>query len=143
MTDQAAVEVLYAEDNPNDAELTLRALKTSGIGNRVEIARDGVEALAFLHGPEGGRPGLRLILLDLKLPRVSGLEVLRRIREDVRTRMIPVVILTSSREPRDVAEAYRLGANSYTVKPVDYEKFVAAVGRIGHYWLQFNESPRT
>lgn len=141
MTDQEA-EILYVEDSVNDVELTLRALKRCGIANPVRLARDGVEALEFLHGTAGGRPGLRLILLDLKLPRVSGLEVLRRIREDARTRLIPTVVLTSSCEPRDVEEAWRLGANSYLVKPVDYEKFVDTVGQIGRYWLQLNQTPR-
>lgn len=141
MTDQA-VEILYVEDNASDVELTLRALKRCGIANRLWLARDGVEALEFLHGPEGAQRGLRLILLDLKLPRISGLEVLRRIREHERTRLVPTVVLTSSCEPRDIEEACRVGANSYAVKPVDYEKLVDTVGQIGRYWLQLNQTPR-
>ena len=142
MKDQTAAEILYVEDNPSDVELALRALRKSGIDNRVQHARDGVEALEFLHGADAPRPVPQLILLDLKLPRISGLEVLRRVRADERTRLIPVVILTSSGEPRDVEEAYRLGVNSYAAKPVDYEKFVDTVGLIGRYWLQFNQTPR-
>jgi len=145
MAEHQAVDVLYVEDNPNDVELALRALKKQGIFNRVQLARDGVEALEFLQGAAdatGARSGLRLIILDLKLSRVSGLEVLRRIREDERTRRTPVVILTSSRERPDVAAAYALGVNSYIVKPVDFETFMDVVGRIGRYWLQLNEPAR-
>lgn len=141
MTDQTAAEILLVEDNPSDVELALRALRKSGIGNRIQHARDGVEALDFLQGAGAPRPVPQLILLDLKLPRISGLEVLRRIRAEERTRLIPVVILTSSGEPRDIEEAYRLGANGYAVKPVDYERFVDMVGLIGRYWLQFNQAP--
>jgi two-component system response regulator len=142
MAGQGAVDLLYVEDNPNDAELTLRALKKHGIVTRLHHARDGVEALAFLAGAggaAGAATGLRLILIDLKLPRVSGLEVLRRVRADERTRTVPVVILTSSSEHSDIEAAYALGVNSYVVKPVDYETFMDIVGRMGRYWLLLNE----
>jgi CheY-like chemotaxis protein len=146
MVEQAAVEILYVEDNPNDAELALRALKKHGIAHQLHLARDGVEALEFLReacGPAGASCRLRLIMIDVKLPRISGLEVLRTIREDARMRLIPVVMLTSSGEPRDIAEAYARGANSYVVKPVDFDQFLETVGMIGRYWLQLNEQPRS
>jgi len=141
------VEILLVENNPSDAELTLRALKARNLANQVFVARDGAEALAFFFGGNehplrefGVTP--RVILLDLKLPKVDGLEVLRRLKADERTRSIPVVILTSSREEPDIAAAYRLGANSYIVKPVDFEAFARAVSELGLYWLLLNEQPR-
>ena len=133
-------DVLLVEDNPDDVELTLRALKRARVVNPVHVARDGAEALELLLG-EGGRLRPRVILLDLKLPRVNGLEVLERIRADERTRALPVVVLTSSREEPDIRRAYELGANSYIVKPVEFEKFVSAVGEVGLYWLVLNQPP--
>lgn len=141
-----AVEILLVEDNPEDLELTLRAFRKSNLANRIEVARDGAEALEFLfcEGRHSGRrigEGPRFILLDLKLPKVDGLEVLQRVKSDPRTRDIPVVILTSSREQRDLVESYRLGVNSYILKPVNFEGFVAAVEQLGLYWLLLNQSP--
>ncbi len=146
MTDQHQVEILLVEDNPTDAELTLRAFKARNFANQVFVARDGAEALDFFFG-DGSHPlrniGVvpKVVLLDLKLPKVDGLEVLRRLKADERTRTIPVVILTSSREEPDIAAAYRLGANSYIVKPVDFEAFARAVSEVGLYWLLLNEPP--
>lgn len=139
------VEILLVEDNPNDVELTLRALKQHRIVNRVHVARDGAEALEFFLGTDasGRRTDARpkLILLDLKLPKVSGLEVLRRLKAEERTRTIPVVILSSSREEPDIAEAYKLGANSYVVKPVEFGHFAEAVKQLGLYWMLVNQPP--
>jgi two-component system, response regulator len=134
------VEILLVEDSDDDAELTIRAIKNNKIANRIELVRDGVEALAYL---EGDRALPRLILLDLKLPRMNGLDVLRSIRSKPRTRLLPVVVLTSSREEPDIARAYELGVNSYIVKPVEFEGFVKAVTDAGLYWLLLNEAPRT
>ena len=136
--------ILLVEDNPKDEALTLRALKKANIGNRVVVARDGVEAIEYLLGAptDGSRNELpQLILLDLKLPKVDGHEVLRRIRGDERTRLLPVVILTTSVEDRDRLQGYRLGANSYVRKPVDFNEFVLAVSQLGVYWLLLNEAP--
>jgi two-component system response regulator len=138
--------ILLVEDNPDDELLTLRALKKTGVRNEVVVAHDGVEALdyVFASGPHSGRdPALmpQLILLDLKLPRMDGLEVLKRLRSDERTRRLPVVILTSSREQRDVLDGYGLGANSYVRKPVNFEQFVGAVELLRRYWLVLNEDP--
>jgi len=142
MTVQEAPDVLVVEDNPDDVELTLRALKRMHLTNPVRVARDGVEALEILLGDGTARPPLpRVVLLDLKLPRVGGLEVLARLREEERTRTLPVVVLTSSREEPDVKKAYALGVNSYVVKPVEFEKFVDAVGKVGQYWLLLNLPP--
>jgi two-component system, response regulator len=140
------VEILLVEDNPNDIELTLHALKKNNIVNRVEIVRDGAEALDYLFatGMYAGRDinqRPRVVLLDLKLPKVDGLEVLRRIKADARTQSIPVVVLTSSREESDLVESYHLGVNSYIRKPVDFEQFTEAVRTIGMYWLLLNEPP--
>jgi two-component system response regulator len=140
------VQILLVEDNPNDVELALHALKKSGIANNIHVARDGAEALDFLFGTgEYAQRGMnndpKVILLDLKLPKVDGLEVLQKIRSDPRTKTIPVVVLTSSREERDIAESYNLGVNSYIVKPVDFEQFTEAVRQLGLYWLLLNQPP--
>ena len=143
MTQNERADVLLVEDNPDDVELSLRALKKAHLVNPIRIARDGAEALDLLFGEgESRTPWLpRVVLLDLKLPRLGGLQVLERIRADARTRALPVVILTSSREEPDVRRAYELGANSYIVKPVEFEKFVAAVGEVGLYWLVLYQPP--
>ena len=141
----SSIELLLVEDNPADQELTLHVLKRHNLANRVKIARDGAEALDFIFGPESGprvdefRP--RMILLDLKLPKVSGLEVLGRLKADARTRDIPVVVLTSSRQDADLARCYELGVNSYVVKPVDFGQFAEAVRQLGFYWLLLNQDP--
>jgi two-component system, response regulator len=138
--------ILLVEDNPDDVALTLRAMKKSNIANQVVIAEDGVEALDYLFGKgryEGReRPPLPvIILLDLKLPRMEGLEVLKRIRADERTRLLPTVILTSSKEEQDLVNGYRLGANSYIRKPVDFNQFAETISHLGLYWLVLNEPP--
>jgi two-component system response regulator len=135
--------ILLVEDNADDEVLALRALTLNKIANHVDVARDGVEALEYLFGAEGKAPIPlpQVVLLDLKLPRVDGLEVLRRIRADERTRLLPVVVLTSSSEEQDLVESYSLGANSYIVKPVDFNQFTEAVGRLGLYWLVLNQTP--
>ena len=146
MTGHSEVEILLVEDNPSDVELTLRALKARNLANQVFVARDGAEALEFFFGERSPLRDIgvapRVILLDLKLPKVDGLEVLRRLKGDERTRTLPVVVLTSSKEEPDIAAAYRLGANSYIVKPVDFEAFARAVSEVGLYWLLLNEQPR-
>lgn len=134
--------LLLVEDNPVDLDLTLRAFARCKLVNRVEVARDGEEALAWMPRWEAGDPWPAVILLDLKLPRVDGLEVLRQIKSHAELRAIPVVVLTSSREDRDVKTAYRLGANSYIVKPVDFDKFMDVATQIEIYWGVFNEAPR-
>ncbi len=140
-----AVDILLVEDNPNDVELAMRALKKAKLANPIYVVSDGAEALDFLFrtGAYAARPPHtpKVVLLDLKLPKVDGLEVLRRIKGDERTKVIPVVVLTSSREESDVVESYRLGVNSYIVKPVDFEKFVEAVENLSVYWLLLNEPP--
>lgn len=139
------LEILLVEDNPDDVELTLRALRGRNLANRVKVVADGVLALEYLRPddagqvPDDGYP--KLVLLDLKLPRLDGLEVLRRLKASPLTRTIPIVVLTSSREERDLVESYELGANSYIVKPVDFEQFTAAVGELGLYWLLLNKVP--
>jgi two-component system response regulator len=138
--------ILLVEDNPDDEELTLRALRKNNIGNRLVVARDGGEALDFLYctGAYADRDPRELpqvILLDLKLPKIDGLEVLARIRAEPSTRLLPVVILTSSREEQDLIKGYRLGANSYVRKPVDFNRFIEAVRQLGLYWLVLNEIP--
>ena len=147
MTITNEIEILLVEDNPNDVELTLRALKKNNLTNRVHVVKDGAEALeyifangAYAHRKIEDHP--RVILLDLKLPKVDGLEVLRKIKSDERTKVIPVVVLTSSKEERDLVESYKLGANSYITKPVDFDSFVKAVAELGLYWLLLNQPPR-
>ena len=138
--------ILLVEDNPDDEALTLRALKKNKIANQIIVARDGAEALDYMFGT-GSYAGRNLeempevILLDLKLPKVDGLEVLRRIRSNPKTRMVPVVILTSSKEDQDLIQAYSIGVNSYVRKPVDFNEFVEAIGQLGLYWLVLNEAP--
>jgi CheY-like chemotaxis protein len=141
-----SVEVLLVEDNPDDLDMTLRALRKARLANRIQVARDGAEALEFIFGTgaHAGRKvenGPKVILLDLKLPKVDGLEVLRRIKGDPRTKSIPVAVLTSSKEPPDVQECYSLGVNSYIVKPVNFERFAGAVSELGMYWLLLNHPP--
>jgi two-component system, response regulator len=146
MSDSNEIEILLVEDNPDDVEMTLRALRKANIVNHVKVVRDGAEALQFIFG-EGEYAARhvenvpKLILLDLKLPKVDGFEVLKRVKDDPRTRLIPVVILTSSNEQRDVVGGYQLGVNSYIVKPVNFERFVEAVGKLGLYWLLLNQAP--
>jgi two-component system, response regulator len=139
----AAMTILLVEDNPDDEMLALRALTRNKIANRVDVARDGAEAVEYLFGsPESPPAELpQVVLLDLKLPKIDGLEVLRRIRADERTRLLPIVVLTSSSEEKDLIESYSLGANSYIVKPVDFGQFTEAVDRLGMYWLVLNQSP--
>lgn len=140
------IEILLVEDNPHDAEMAMRALQKHNLTNRLAWVKDGAEALEFLFGakmvgdPPFGHQS-RLILLDLKLPKVDGLEVLKRVRGDPRTHTIPVVVLTSSQEESDIVRSYAAGANSYIVKPVDFEKFTEAVSQLGLYWLLLNQPP--
>ena len=139
------VEILLVEDNPNDAELALDALRQARLANSIRVVRDGAEALDFIFrtGAYASRPNHlpRLVLLDLRPPKVSGLEVLARIRADLRTRVLPVVVLTSSGEECDIIESYRLNVNSTIVKPVNFEQFSDAVGQIEYYWLLLNQLP--
>lgn len=144
MNPSGAIELLLVEDDPRDLELTLRALRKSNLANRIHVARDGEEALDFIFctGPHATRrfgEGPNVILLDLKLPKIDGLEVLRRVKSDPRTKVIPIVVLTSSKEQRDVVESYQLGVNSYIVKPVNFEGFSSAVRDLGLYWLLLNQ----
>ncbi len=141
-----ALEILLVEDNPNDAELTLRALKKHNLANKVHWVKDGAEALDFLFAnrtfeERKAAPNPRVVLLDLKLPKVDGLEVLRQVRANEKTKLIPVVVLTSSKEEQDVVESYRLGVNSYIVKPVNFKKFLETVSELGLYWVLLNEPP--
>lgn len=140
------IEILLVEDNPNDEELTLYALRKNNIFNQIQVVRDGAEALEYIFctGAFADRQindPPKVVLLDLKLPKVDGLEVLERIKADARTRIIPVVVLTSSQEERDIVESYQLGVNSYIVKPVDFEQFNEAVRHIGLYWMLLNKTP--
>jgi CheY-like chemotaxis protein len=146
MSDNAVVEILLVEDNPDDLALALRALRKSNLTNHIHVARDGAEALEFLfcegsHETRLMASAPKLILLDLKLPKIDGLEVLRRIKADPRTRGIATVVLTSSREQSDLVESYALGVNSYLVKPVNFERFITAVQQLGLYWLLLNQPP--
>lgn len=141
------VEILLAEDNPNDVELTLRALHKNNLANRLQVAGDGEQALQLIFGAGGGGSRMngetiKLVILDLKLPKVDGLEVLWRLKSDERTKVIPVVVMTSSQEEKDVVESYRLGVNSYIVKPVDFNKFIQSVADLGFYWLVLNKPPQ-
>ena len=140
------VELLLVEDDPNDVELTLIALRKHKLGNKIHVVRDGEEALDFLFArgayaarSSNGPP--KVILLDLKLPKVSGLEVLKIVKSDPRTQAVPVVVMTSSREQRDMVEGYRLGVNSYIQKPIDFNQFQAIIKDLGYYWLVINQSP--
>jgi two-component system response regulator len=140
------IELLLVEDDSRDVELTLLAFQDMKLANNIHVARDGAEALEFVFATDryAGRDvdhGPRVVLLDLKLPKVDGLEVLRRIRADPRTRTLPVVVLTSSNQERDVTEAYALGVNSYIVKPVDFDRFAQAIRELGLYWMVLNEPP--
>ena len=140
--------ILLVEDNPDDEALTIRALKKNNIGNDLAVVRDGAEALEFLfctgaYADRDPNDRPQVILLDINLPKVDGLEVLRRIRADESTRLLPVVILTSSKEEQDMIRSYSLGANSYVRKPVDFDQFVEAVRQLGLYWLILNEAPPT
>jgi two-component system response regulator len=143
-----AIEILLVEDNPHDVKLALHAFRTNNLINSVQVVRDGAEALEFIfctdrYADRQIANGPKVILLDLKLPLVDGLEVLRRVKADPRTRMIPVVVMTSSKEERDVVESYKLGVNSYIVKPIDFEQFTETVRQLGFYWLLLNHPPPT
>ena len=147
MRQPAALELLIVEDNPQDLELALLALRQACPNGRIHVARDGAEALEYIFC-EGSYATRRIadvpsvILLDLKLPKIDGLDVLKRIKGDIRTKLIPVVVLTSSREQRDVVESYKLGVNSYIVKPVNFERFTEAVRNLGFYWQLLNQPPK-
>ncbi|MDO8726588.1 MAG: response regulator [Candidatus Methanoperedens sp.] len=147
MTNLNEVEILLVEDNPYDVELTLTALKENNLTNKVHVLNDGAEALEFIfatgaHAQRNIRNIPKVVLLDLKLPKVNGLEVLRRIKSDERTKKIPVVVLTSSQEERDIVKSYNLGANSYIIKPVDFNKFIDAVAKLSLYWVLLNKPPQ-
>lgn len=147
MTAENFVEILLVEDNPNDAELTLMALNENNLSNHIVWLKNGKEALDFLFGngsysDRNTKNQPKIILLDLKMPKVGGLEVLKKIRSDERTRKIPVAVLTSSKEEKDIIESYHLGVNSYIVKPVDFDKFIESVKEIGFYWLLINQPPK-
>ena len=145
MSEYQHIEILYAEDNPADAELTLRTLKAKHIANNIVWVKDGAEALDFLHcreayaGRTNGMP--KLILLDLKMPRLDGIDVLKELKSDERMKTIPVVIMTSSHEENDLVRSYQLGVNSYVVKPMDFDKFADMVEEIGLYWMISNKTP--
>jgi CheY-like chemotaxis protein len=148
MTDYHQIEILFIEDNHHEAELTIRSLKKHNLANTLKHIDDGAEALDFIfskgiHSGRENSPYPKLIILDLKLPKVDGLEILRQLKEDERTRMIPVVVLTSSQEEKDVIESYKLGVNSYIVKPVNFESFTTAIADLGFYWFILNQSPNT
>lgn len=146
MNDTDIIEILLVEDNPEDVEITLRAFKKRNLTNKVHVVEDGEEALEYIFATGAYKERNinhqpRVILLDLKLPKVDGMEVLRRIRKDDRTKFIPVVVLTSSQEEKDIMESYKLGVNSYITKPVDFNKFMDTVSELGLYWLLLNKSP--
>ncbi|OGW50733.1 MAG: two-component system response regulator [Nitrospirae bacterium RBG_19FT_COMBO_42_15] len=141
------VEILLVEDNPNDAELALRSLKKHNLANKILWVKDGAEALDFLfhtgvYADRASNDIPKVVLLDLKLPKVDGLEVLRRVKSDEKMKVIPVVVLTSSQEEQDRVESYKLGVNSYIVKPVEFEKFVSAIEKLGLYWMLLNKPPK-
>jgi CheY-like chemotaxis protein len=136
-----AIDILLVEDNATDAELCMRALKKSNLANNLRWVKDGAEALEALLGPAAGCCEPRVVLLDLRLPKIDGLDVLQKLRADRRTRMTPIVILTSSKEERDIAKAYELGANSFITKPVEFDEFVETVKQLGLYWLLVNKPP--
>ncbi len=147
MNETHAVELLLVEDSSQDLELAMRALRKANLANRIHAARDGAEALdyVFCHGAHAARritDGPKVILLDLKLPKIDGLEVLKRIKADPRTKTIPIVVLTSSKEETDVVASYQLGVNAYIVKPVNFERFSEAVRDLGLFWLLLNQSPK-
>lgn len=140
-----STEILLVEDNPNDIKLTLHAFRKHNLANQIQVVRDGAEALEFIfctdrYSDRQIENSPKLILLDLKLPLIDGLEVLQRIKNDPRTKSIPVVVLTSSREERDIVDSYKLGVNSYIVKPVDFDQFTDAVRQLGFYWLLLNQT---
>jgi len=148
MTEPNEVEILFVEDNPHEAELTIRGLRKHNLVNKLKHIDDGEEALDFIfsrgtYSSRENSPNPKLIILDLKLPKVDGLEILRQLKADERTRIIPVVVLTSSQEEKDVIESYRLGVNSYIVKPVNFESFGKAVADLGLYWVILNHSPNS
>lgn len=148
MSENKEIEILLVEDNQDDLDMTLRSLRKANLANHIQIARDGSEALEFIfcQGAHAGRKiehGPKLVLLDLKLPKIDGMEVLKRVKGDPRTKMIPIVMLTSSKEQKDVIESYQLGVNSYIVKPVNFEGFAAAVKELGMYWLLLNQPPKS
>lgn len=141
------IQILLVEDNPADVELTVRAMKKNNLANKIQVLGDGEEALDYIFAK--GKYSQRsieniptLVLLDLKLPKIGGLEVLRQVKSDTRTKMIPVVVLTSSKEETDIIESYQLGVNSYIVKPVDFDKFILSVKELGVYWLLINQPPK-
>jgi CheY-like chemotaxis protein len=141
------VEIVLVEDNPNDAELIMRCLKKRNLANRIVLLKDGAQALEFLFGPDSSAAkestdlAPRVVLLDLKLPKVDGIEVLRRMKSDTRTKGIPVVILTSSNQERDIVAAYKLGVNSFVTKPINFDEFAKVVAELGIYWLMLNVPP--
>ena len=135
-----ALEILLIEDNPDDAELTIRALKKHKLANNLMHLKDGEDAVNFLFSRRSPIP--KMILLDLKMPKIDGIEILKKLKTHPEKKIIPVVVLTSSKEEKDIVESYRLGVNAYIVKPVDFEKFVSAVTEIGLFWLVLNQSPK-
>ncbi len=145
MSTNSEVQILLVEDNPRDAELAMRSLKKRNLTNKLVWVKDGEEALEFIFGPRGGNSRVRnrpkIILLDLKLPKVDGLDVLRKLKSDNSVKTIPVVVLTSSREEQDIVRSYELGVNSYIVKPVNFDNFSEAVAQLGCYWLLLNQPP--
>ena len=147
MADFEQVEILLVEDNPADAEMTMRALRRNNLANRLHWVKDGEEALDYMfrsgnYAARDRASAPKLIMLDIKMPKVDGIEVLRRLKADAATRTVPVVVMTSSNEERDVLETYRLGANSYIVKPVEFEAFLETVAKIGLYWMLTNRTPQ-
>jgi two-component system, response regulator len=146
MTGSEVVDILLVEDNPRDVELILRALKKHNLANRVTVVTDGEQALDFVfargaYAERANTPHPKAIFLDLKLPKVGGIEVLQQIRSNERTRMLPVVVMTSSQEERDIVDAYKLGVNSYVVKPMDFDQFAKVVADLGYYWVAINKTP--